>query len=76
MSRRHSLPPHTDARPWVHPHAAGLDIGSEESWACVPEERDDQPVRSFGTFTPDLLALAAGLVSCRIETVAMESTGV
>ena len=33
--------------------AAGLDIGAEEIWACVPAERDTQPVRAFGTFTPD-----------------------
>ena len=70
MSRRRSQPPRPDARPCVHPHAAGLDIGREEIWACVPEDRDAQPVRSFGTFTPDLLALAEWLVSCRIETVA------
>jgi transposase len=76
MPRRHSPPPRADARPCVHPHAAGLDIGREEIWACMPEDRDDQPVRSFGTLTPDLLALATWLVSCRIETVAMESTGV
>ena len=76
MPRRPSQSPHSDARPCVHPHAAGLDIGSEEIWACVPEDRDAQPVRSFGTFTPDLLALAEWLVSCRIDTVAMESTGV
>jgi transposase len=60
----------------MNPHAAGLDIGSEEIWACVPEDRDAQPVRSFGTCTPDLLALAEWLVSCRIDTVAMASTGV
>jgi transposase len=53
-----------------------LDIGSEEIWACVPEGRDAEPVRSFGTFTPDLYALADWLAACRIETVAMESTGV
>ena len=76
MPRRHLQPPRADVRPSVNPHAAGLDIGSEEIWACVPEERDDQPVRSFGTFTPDLFGLAEWLVSCRIETVAMESTGV
>jgi hypothetical protein len=29
-------------------------IGSEEIWACVPEDCDAQPVRSFGTLTPDL----------------------
>jgi transposase len=76
MPRRHSQPPRSDARPCVNPHAAGLDIGSEEIWACVPEDRDAQPVRSFGTFTPDLLALAEWLVNCRIDTVAMASTGV
>lgn len=41
-----------------------------------PEDRDPQPVRSFGTFTPDLSTLAAWLHACRIETVAMASTGV
>jgi transposase len=53
-----------------------LDIGSDEIWACVPEDRDAEPVRSFGTFTPDLYALADWRAACRIETVAMESTGV
>ena len=76
MRIRHSRHSRTDARPCVNPHAAGLDIGSEEIWACVPEDRDAQPVRPFGTFTPDLYALAEWLAACRIETVAMESTGV
>jgi hypothetical protein len=53
-----------------------LDIGSEAIWACVPEDRDILPVRAVGTLTPDLLALADWLASCRIDTVAMESTGV
>lgn len=76
MRIRRPRQPRPDTRPWVNPHAAGLDIGSEEIWACVPEDRDPQPVRSFGTFTPDLYTLAAWLHACRIETVAMESTGV
>jgi transposase len=42
----------------------------------VPEDRAPQPVRSCGTLTPDLSRLAAWLHACRIETVAMESTGV
>ena len=33
-------------------------------------------VRTFGTFTPDLQALAAWLKACDVDTVAMESTGV
>ena len=60
----------------INPHAAGLDIGSQEIWACVPVNRDPQPVRKFGTYTPDLHALADWLQACGIETVAMESTGV
>src|SRR5258707_9583788 len=60
----------------VNPHAAGLDIGASEIWACVPAERDTAPVRMFATFTPDWQALAAWLVACRVTTVAMESTGV
>jgi transposase len=60
----------------VHPHAAGLDIGSEEIVVAVPFDRDPQPVRVFPTFTADLHALVAWLVACGIDTVAMESTGV
>jgi transposase len=60
----------------VHPNAAGLDIGSREIWGCVPADRDEQPVRVFGTFTPDLHRLADWLVKCGVNTVAMESTGV
>jgi len=60
----------------INPNAAGLDIGSQEIYACVPAERDAQSVRAFGTFTRDLYALAGWLAGCDIETVAMESTGV
>jgi len=60
----------------VYPNAAGLDIGSAEIVVAVPADRDPEPVRVFQTFTPDLHALAAWLLACRIDTVAMESTGV
>jgi len=56
--------------------AAGLDIGAEEIWACVPEDRTAEPVRCFATFTPDLHRLADWLESCGVTTVALESTGV
>lgn len=75
MTRKDSPPPREPFAE-VNPNAAGLDIGSAEIWVCVPADRDPQPVRVFGTFTPDLLALADWLQACRIETVAMESTGV
>lgn len=60
----------------IHPHAAGVDIGSREHWACVPAHSDPQPVRKFGTFTADLYALAQWLKQCGVTTVAMEATGV
>jgi transposase len=60
----------------IHPNAAGLDIGSREIWASVPTDRGPEPVRRFGTFTPDLERLVAWLVRCQIDTVALESTGV
>jgi len=62
--------------PILNVNAAGLDIGSAEIWVAVPADRDPQPVRPFGTFTPDLHALAEWLKACRVETVVMESTGV
>ena len=60
----------------VHLNAAGIDIGSASHWVAVPDDRDDQPVHEFRSFTPDLHALADWLDVCGIETVAMESTGV
>lgn len=64
--------------PWsvLHPDAAGLDLGSREHWVAVPPDRDPQPVRRFGTTTPDLAALADWLKACRVTGVAMEATGV
>lgn len=60
----------------IHPNAAGLDIGSREIWACVPPDREGETVRLFATFTPDLERLADWLITCGVDTVAMESTGV
>ena len=60
----------------VNLNAAGIDIGSEEHYVAVPADRDEEPVRCFKCFTPDLHAMAKWLKQCGIETVAMESTGV
>ena len=68
--------PAPSSLPLVNPKAAGLDIGAREILVCVPADRDPTPVRAFGTFTPDLLALADWLGRCGVATVAMESTGV
>ena len=56
-------------------HAAGLDIGARDMYACVPEDQDEPSVRVFQTFTVDLSAVADGLAACGVTTVAMESTG-
>ena len=58
-----------------HRDAAGIDIGAEELVAAVPPERDAEPVRTFSTFTGELHALRDWLLSCGIQTVALESTG-
>jgi transposase len=57
-------------------NAAGLDIGAEEIYVCVPSDRAEQPIRVFGTYTANLHELADWLTECGIDTVAMESTGI
>ena len=59
-----------------NPNAAGIDIGSTELYVAVPPGRSEKPVRCFGTFTEDVVALSDWLMSCGVTTVAMESTGV
>ena len=65
-----------DGLPTIHPNAAGIDIGATELVVAVPPDRDVRPVRAFGTCTPDLQAMVDWLLACRIDTVALESTGV
>lgn len=67
---------HFDGLPAIHPNAAGIDIGANEMVVAIPPDRDSQPVRAFPTFTHDLQALVDWLLACRIDTVALESTGV
>ena len=62
--------------PRVHPRAAAIDIGAKIHVAAVGPDRDQEPVRTFNTFTGDLHRLADWLSHCGIKTVVMESTGV
>lgn len=62
--------------PIMRPNAGGIDIGATEIFVAVPADRDTDSVRSFPTFTQDLHALVDWLQQCRVDTVAMESTGV
>jgi transposase len=60
----------------IHPHAAGIDAGAEQHVVSVPEAQSETPVRTFGTLTKDLHALADWLRDCGVTTVAIEATGV
>ncbi len=74
--KKHSKTQNLKSFPTININAAGIDVGSEEHWVAVPEDRDEKPVRCFGCFTSDLHAMANWLKKCGIDTVAMESTGV
>jgi len=84
MKNRHSNPKNKKLKKvaldenWekINPNAAGIDIGAREIFVCVPSDRDRESVRRFGTKTPDLGEMAQWLKDCRIETVAMEATGI
>jgi len=62
--------------PTLHPYAAGIDIGATQIQVALPHDADPKPVRTFSTFTDDLLKLRDWLKACAIQTVAMESTSV
>ena len=67
--------PERDITP-THPNAAAIDIGSRMHVAAVSPEHDTEPVRTLGTCTGELTALADWFARCGVRTVAMESTGV
>jgi transposase len=64
----------------VYPCCAGLDVHKKTVVACIrrlgPFGQPDEPVRTFGTMTGDLLELADWLAAQGVVQVAMESTGV
>jgi transposase len=60
----------------VHANAGGIDVGNESHYVAVPPDRDPNPVREFGCWTAALNQMAAWLKLCRIDTVAIQATGV
>jgi transposase len=60
----------------VNPNAAGIDVGNESHFVAVPPDRDGEAVQEFGCWTADLVRMCEWLQACRIETVAMQATGV
>lgn len=74
--QKRSAKQQTTTMPLVNPNAAGVDIGDTFHAVAVPEDRDEHRVRTFGSMTCDLFAIAKWLRECGVDTVAMESTGV
>ena len=64
----------------VYPRCCGLDLHRRTVVACLltpgPRGKPTREVRTFGTMTDDLLALADWLTTAGCTHVAMESTGV
>jgi transposase len=61
----------------LRPRVAGIDIGSERHWVCAPtEDERGREITDFGATTPELIRMAEWLKQRRVESVAMESTGV
>ena len=63
----------------VHPRCGGIDVHNKTAVACVivseAEGPPHQEIRTYGTMTADLLALADWLAAERVTHVAMEATG-
>ncbi len=63
----------------TYPYCAGLDVHKKSVVACRITPHSDgwhEDIRTFGTMTADLLALADWLREAQVTQVAMESTGV
>ena len=60
----------------VHPNCAGIDVGKSSHYVAVDEAAAERPIRTFGSFTEDLEEMAAWLLSCGVDIVALEATGV
>jgi transposase len=59
--------------PVIHPHAAGIDVGSRSHFVAIEQGKED--VKEFGVYTEDLHQLCEHLLNAGITTVALESTG-
>lgn len=66
-----------DGLPVVRRNVAGIDLGSERHWVCAPSPKGSgREVASFGATTPELRRMVAWLQERKVESVALESTGV
>jgi transposase len=69
--------PEPDGLPVLRANVAGVDVGSKSHWVCAPTlDGAGREVEEFGATTPELEKLALWLQERKVESVAMESTGV
>jgi transposase len=67
----------TEGLPVVRRNVAGIDLGSERHWVCAPAvDGAGREMADFEATTPELLRMAQWLKERKVESVAMESTGV
>ena len=63
--------------PVIRQNVAGIDLGSERHWVCAAStDGSGREIASFGATTAELIRMAKWLKARRVESVAMESTGV
>jgi transposase len=63
--------------PAIQPNVAGIDIGSREMYVCGPAQSDGtREMCTFATTTREIQACVAWLKQQKVQSVAMESTGV
>jgi len=61
--------------PVVYPNSAGIDLGSTSHWVAAFPGSCEKPIRSFGSFTCDLTAMALWLKGLGVTHTVMEATG-
>lgn len=59
----------------VNPAVCGIDVGATSIFVCAPVNGELE-IREYSTFTADLKAMVEWLHACKIESCAMESTGI
>lgn len=72
-ARRNQL----DGLPIIQRNRAGGDLGSEQHWMCAPTvDGNGREIESFGATTAELIRMAEWLKARKVDSVAIESTGV
>src|SRR5262249_27362307 len=63
--------------PLMRRNIAGIDLGSTAHWVCAPTaDGSGREIADFGATTPELIRMAEWLKERKVESVALESTGV